>query len=214
MLSFRANLCWILFTTSLHNSCNLQLFINLAPITSFERGGLAFKILRVRFFFNLSFISFSNCSAASIVSPGLNFAQSFSISFHANPSGQFLIYVESISIIISSMSQSITVKRFIPMRFAFLFTMNWNSSGFILSNKIASFAGSISLNLAFNVGLTLFNAQTAVAFVNQTGKCSLSPLDSGICFKLTESMIQMIRFLSAFWFLFLLHQLSLLSFLK
>jgi hypothetical protein len=53
------------------------------------------------------------------------------------------------------------------------------------------------------VGLTLFNAQTAVAFVNQTGKCFLSPLNFGICFKLTESMVQTFRFLSAFFIAYL-----------
>ena len=55
-----------------------------------------------------------------------------------------------------------------------------------------------SLNPAFNVGLPPFNAQTAVALVNQTGTCFLSPLNFGICFKLTESMVQKFGFLSAF----------------
>ncbi len=82
------------------------------------------------FFFNVDFIRFSNCSADAIVSTGLNFAQSFSISFHANTLGQSFIFVESISIIIASVSQCITVNRFIATRFAFLFKMTWNSLGF------------------------------------------------------------------------------------
>jgi hypothetical protein len=44
-----------------------------------------------------------------------------------------------------------------------------NLSGFVLSNRIASFAGSTSLNPGFNMALTPFNAQTAVVLVNQTG---------------------------------------------
>jgi hypothetical protein len=74
------------------------------------------------------------------------------------------------------------------------------------------YAGDSPLNPAFNAGLTPFNAQTAVPFVNQTGKCFLSPLNFGICFKLTESMVQTFRFLCSL-FCSLSHQL-LLGFLK
>ncbi len=101
---------------------------------------------------------------SSLLSLGSNFAQSFSISFHAKPLSQSAV-------------------------FAFWFTMNWNSLGFFLSYGITSFAGNMSLNSGFNVGLTPLSAQTAVNFVNQTAKCFLSPSNFGNCFKLAESMV-------------------------
>ena len=118
---------------------------------------------------------------SSWLSLSLNFAQSFLISFHAKPLDPSAV-------------------------FAFLFTMNWHSSGFYLSNGIVSFTGIISLNPGFNTGLTPLSAQTAVAFVNQTAKCFLSPSKFGICLKLVESMVQ-----SCFAFLLLSFLLSLAS---
>ena len=84
---------------------------------------------------------------------------------------------ESISIIIMSVSHNITVNRLIAAKFAYLFTMNWNLSGFFSSNGISSFTDNMSLNPGFNVRLPpLLSARTAVMFVNQTVKCFLSLL--------------------------------------
>jgi hypothetical protein len=69
-----------------------------------------------------------------------------------------------------------------------------------------SFAGNMSLNSGFNAGLTPLSAQTAVAFVNQTVKCFLSPSFFGICFQLVESMVQC--FLLSCFFLLLLSLVS------
>ncbi len=114
---------------------------------------------------------------SSLLSLGLNFAQSFLISFHAKPSSQ-------------------------SAAFAFFFTMNWNSLEFFLSDGIPSFAGNMYLNPDFNAGQTPLSAQIAVAFVNQTGKCFLSWSNFGICFKLVESMVQCIL-LSCFFLILL-----------
>jgi hypothetical protein len=85
-----------------------------------------------------------------------------------------------------------------------LFTSSFQHVAFVCPNRsqcshLILFCWGQSLNPAFNAGPTPFNAQTAFAFVNQTGKCFLSPLNFGICFKLTESMVQTFRFLSAFF---------------